>query len=306
MADYESPPPLFDRGPGPLVRLILYLSLALAFFIIDLRFKHVQTYIRPAIAVWIDPLQQLMQLPWRLASTGRQYLRDVVELRQRRHRLGQQELALSERLARIEQLDSENRRLRTLLQLPIYPERTTQVASILGARRTPQSQKLLINRGQMNGVKDGQPVIDPVGVIGQVTRSLPVSAEVTLITDSNQATPVESGRTGLRSVAFGTGDGLLELRYVPANADVRVGDVIVTSGLDGIYPAGLAVGQVIRIDSQSAHAFGRIICAPLAGVEHYNEVVVLSVPEHASQSWQDKDSKPTVKKGRGEGQRHGH
>jgi len=113
------------------------------------------------------------------------------------------------------------------------------------------------------------------GVVGQVTRVFPFSAEVTLITDKDQAVPVQIVRNGMRSVAFGLGNGQLELKYMPANADVQPGDVLVTSGLDGIYLPGFPVARVINVERDSAYSFARIYCAPIAAVENFGEVMVL-------------------------------
>jgi len=122
----------------------------------------------------------------------------------------------------------------------------------------------------------GQPAIDETGVVGQVTRVFPFSAEITLITDKDQAVPIQVVRSGQRSVVFGLGNGQLELRYMPANADVQVGDILVTSGLDGVYLPGFPVAKVVNIERDSAYSFARIFCVPLAGVENFGEIMVLN------------------------------
>ena len=119
-------------------------------------------------------------------------------------------------------------------------------------------------------------MVDDAGVVGQVTRVFPFVSEITLITDKDQAVPVQIMRTGQRSVVFGLGDGRLELRFLPANADVQNGDVLVTSGLDGIFPAGFPVAKVIHMERDTTYSFARIICAPVAGVEHFGEVMILN------------------------------
>jgi rod shape-determining protein MreC len=122
----------------------------------------------------------------------------------------------------------------------------------------------------------GLPVIDNAGVVGQVTRVFPFTSEVTLLTDKEQAIPVQVLRSGLRSVAYGRGhSNLLDLRFVAPNADIQVGDVLVTSGLDGVYPAGLAVAKVIQVESVGQGAFGRVVCQPLAGIDRNRQLLIV-------------------------------
>ncbi|HOI67575.1 MAG TPA: rod shape-determining protein MreC [Thiomonas arsenitoxydans] len=137
---------------------------------------------------------------------------------------------------------------------------------------------MVIDRGRLQGVELGSPVIDETGLLGQVTRDYPWSAEVTLITDRDAVVPVQNQRTGERGVVYGEpglGQGGMELRWMPAAADVRVGDVLVTSGVDGIYPAGLRVARVTAVTRQRDTAFARVMCAPLADVEGGRHVLVL-------------------------------
>ena len=137
---------------------------------------------------------------------------------------------------------------------------------------------MVIDRGSLQGVELGSPVIDETGLLGQVTRDYPWSAEVTLITDRDAVVPVQNQRTGERGVVYGEpglGQGGMELRWMPAAADVRVGDVLVTSGVDGIYPAGLRVARVTAVTRQRDTAFARVMCAPLADVEGGRHVLVL-------------------------------
>jgi rod shape-determining protein MreC len=134
----------------------------------------------------------------------------------------------------------------------------------------------VLDRGARSGVKPGLPVIDNAGVVGQVTRVFPFTSEVTLLTDKEQAIPVQVLRSGLRSVAYGRGhSGLLDLRFVAPNADIQVGDVLVTSGLDGMYPAGLAVAKVIQVENVAAGSFGRVICQPLAGIDRHRQLLIV-------------------------------
>jgi len=176
----------------------------------------------------------------------------------------------------LQSLESENAQMRQLLDARGRLPRETVFAEILYSGRDPFSRKVVINKGAQNGIKPGQAVVDHVGVIGQVTRVHPLLAEITLITDKDQAIPVQVVRNGLRAVAFGGGDGTtLDLRYMAANAEIQNGDLLVTSGIDGTYPPGLPVARVARIERDAAYAFAKIACTPEAGANQHRQVLVL-------------------------------
>jgi rod shape-determining protein MreC len=150
------------------------------------------------------------------------------------------------------------------------------MSEILYDARDPSTRRVVLDRGTRSGVKLGLPVIDNAGVVGQITRVFPFTSEVTLLTDKEQAIPVQVLRNGLRSVAYGRGQsGLLDLRFVAPNADIQVGDVLVTSGLDGVYPAGLAVAKVIQVENVAQGAFGRVVCQPLAGIDRHRQLLIV-------------------------------
>ncbi|HEX7249859.1 MAG TPA: rod shape-determining protein MreC, partial [Burkholderiales bacterium] len=149
-------------------------------------------------------------------------------------------------------------------------------AEVLYASRDPYAHKIFIDRGQVHDVRPGSPVTDEAGVIGQVTRVHPLLSEVTLLTDQDQAIPVQVVRSGLRAVAFGSGpSGTLELRFMAANAEIQNGDRLVTSGIDGTYPPGLPVATVVRIERDAELSFARVVCKPAGGVDSGRFVLVL-------------------------------
>jgi rod shape-determining protein MreC len=151
-----------------------------------------------------------------------------------------------------------------------------QMTEILYDARDPSTRRIVIDRGSRHDVVPGLPVIDHAGVVGQVTRVFPFTSEVTLLTDRDQAIPVQVLRSGLRSIAYGRGQsGLLDLRFVVANADIQVGDVLVTSGLDGMYPAGLAVAKVVQVESVAGGTFGRVVGQPLGGIDRNRQLLVI-------------------------------
>lgn len=270
----HAPPPFFKRGPAPLVLLTFYIALSLALFVVDLRFRSLEL-VRQSIALLVDPVQRVAQTPGSLVDYALNYMQGMRQLQRENDELRHAKLNTAPDLLRLEKLEAENERLRKLLVVKEREKAKGQVAQILYTARDPFSRKVIIDKGQQAGIVAGQPAIDEAGVVGQVTRTFPYSAEVTLITDKDQAVPVQIVRSGQRSVVFGLGNGQLELRYMPANADVEVGDVLVTSGLDSVYLQGFPVAKVVNIERDSAYSFARIFCAPIAGVENFGEVMVL-------------------------------
>ncbi|MDR2837542.1 MAG: rod shape-determining protein MreC [Azonexus sp.] len=273
--DDHAPPPFFKRGPAPLALLTFYLAVSLALFVVDLRMKSLDL-MRQSVALVVDPVQRAAQTPGSLVDHGLAYAQGLQAMREENTQLKQAQLLTAPNLQRLEHLEAENERLRRLLAVKEREKARGQVAQIMYTSRDPFSRRIVIDKGQQAGIVAGQPAIDEAGVVGQVTRVFPFSAEITLITDKDQAVPVQVARSGQRSVVFGLGNGQLELRYIPANADVQVGDLLVTSGLDGIFLPGFPVARVSKVERDNAFAFARITAAPLAGVENFAEVMILA------------------------------
>ena len=273
----RSPPPFFRQGPSALTRLVLFAALAVLLMTLDVRFK-LTPLLRQGVAVAIYPLQRLAQAPVDGVRQLAAYVESPLQAQQEIRRLRQANLNLSLQAQLQAQLREENNRLRTLLQLQRSEPPQSVAAQISAQASDPFSRSVLIDRGSLQGVELGAPVIDETGLLGQVTRDFPWSAEVTLITDRDAVVPVRNQRTGERGLLYGEpglSQGGLELRWMPAAADVRVGDLLVTSGVDGIYPAGLRVARVVAVTRQRDSAFARIVCAPLADVEGGRHVLVL-------------------------------
>ena len=271
----HAPPPFFKRGPAPLALLTFYIAVSLAIFVVDLRLQSLEL-LRQSLSLVIDPVQRVAQTPGSLVDHVGQYLQGFRALQLENNQLKHAALNTAPDLQRLAQLEAENERLRKLLSVKEREKASGQVSQILYTARDPFSRKIIVDKGQQAGITAGQPAIDETGVVGQVTRVFPFSAEITLITDKDQVVPVQVVRTGQRSVVFGLGNGQLELRYMPANADIQEGDLLVTSGLDGIYLPGFPVAKVINIERDSAYSFARIFCVPVAGVENFGEVMVLN------------------------------
>ncbi|MDR5749223.1 MULTISPECIES: rod shape-determining protein MreC [unclassified Caballeronia] len=270
-----SPPPLFKQGPSALARLIFFVVLALALLISDARFNTLEI-VRGVLGAGLYPLQRAALVPRDIFMGATDLAITSATLRSENQKLADKNLGLSIKAGDAEQLSIENTHLRALLQLQSRATTQTTPAEVQYDTRDPFTQKVVIGKGAQQGIQDGAPVVNEDGVIGQVTRVFPLQSEVTLLSDKDQAVPVQIVRTGLRSVIYGTPKGdTLDLRFVPISADVQAGDQLVTSGLDGIYPPGLAVAKVVRVDKQADTAFARVVCLPVAPVRGARQLLVL-------------------------------
>lgn len=274
---HKQPPPFFRQGPSALSKLAVCSALALFLMVADARFNVMQPT-RAFFATVLYPMQWLVYQPAKLVSGGVGYVSSV-SAAQSANDLAQKRLGLqSARASQVEQLILENQRLRKLLELRPQLQVNASAAQVIYDAADPYSRKVVIDKGLVNNINLGSPVLDESGVLGQVTRVYPMVSEVTLITDRNQAIPVLNTRTGARGVAFGetsTQADTLELRYMAANADVSVGDLLTTSGVDGIYPPGLHVARVEKVERQVDTMFARIYCVPVALVAGAKHVLVL-------------------------------
>ncbi|MFL4999043.1 MAG: rod shape-determining protein MreC [Xanthobacteraceae bacterium] len=272
----HTPPPFFKRGPAPLVRLFFFASLSLALLVLDARFRYAEG-LRSVLALAAYPLQRAATAPIDFLRTVGDYFSVQAQLFEENATLRAKNLALSQAAQRYETAEAEAAQLRRLIGAAEKLEVKSTPAEILYSGRDPYSHKIFINLGERQGVKPGSPVADEAGVVGQVTRVHPLISEVTLITDQDHVVPVQVVRNGLRAIAFGAGpSGMLELRFTAGNAEIQNGDRLVTSGIDGIYPAGLPVATVVRIERDAEHSFARVICRPAAGVDRGRFVLVLS------------------------------
>ena len=270
------PPPFFSRGPAPVVRLGFFVSLAVLLMVLDARFRYAEA-VRETLAFLAYPLQRIALAPSELLGGASGFFTTQVALKRENEQLKSKELVAASDLLTVEALRAENAQLRRLLEARERIPRPATPAEILYQGRDPFSRRVVIDKGSGQGIEAGQAVIDDVGVIGQVTRVYPWVAEVTLITDKEQRTPVEVVRNGLRAVIYGGGDkGTLDLSYTATNADVQADDLLVTSGIDGTYPPGLPVAKVTKIERDAASYFAKITCIPAAGTDQNRQVLVLA------------------------------
>ena len=274
----RTPPPFFKQGPSALSKLVFFSALALFLMVADARFRITQP-LRAAVSAVLYPVQWVAMRPVQLARNGAEYF-EALKTAQQTEEDARRKLTLQSRRAnQVEQLLLENARLRKLLGLREQATTPAQAAEVLYDAADPYTRKVIIDIGLTQGVEAGSPVIDESGVLGQVTRVHPFVSEVTLVIDRDHAIPVLNTRTGARSVAYGdpsTGGGSLELRFMAGNSDVQKGDLLTTSGVDGVYPPGLPVATVDNIERRADSAFARIHCAPQALVLGARHVMVLT------------------------------
>lgn len=269
----RTPPPFFRQGPSALTKLVFFSALALFLMVADARFKFAEP-LRAGLAIVLLPVQRGLAVPVQMWQGGSDYLRGLQQARAGEQELQRRMAGVAERAARSEQLAQENARLRALLDLRPAVTVRSQPAEVMYEASDPFSRKVFIDRGIAHGIQLGSPVINEAGVLGQVTQAYPLSAEVTLLADKDAAIPVLNTRTQQRGAAFGAG-GVMELRYTSANADVKVGDQLQTSGLDGIYPPGLAVARVDSVERRVESGFARIVLKPEANADGVRHVLVL-------------------------------
>ena len=274
----RTPPPFFRQGPSALTRLAVFSLLAVLLMVADSRYQLTRP-LRASIAMALYPLQWLVLQPVRLVRHSGDYF-ESLSTAQAALDASEKKLNLqSVRAGQVEQLSIENTRLRELLALRARLNSPGQAAQVIYDAADPYTRKVVIDQGAVNGVALGSPVLDESGVLGQVTRVYPLVSEVTLVTDRDQAIPVLNTRTGARGLAFGdptSRGGGLELRFMAANADVLPGDLLTTSGVDGVYPAGLPVARVAKVERQGNTAFAQISCQALAQVSGVEHVLVLA------------------------------
>lgn len=275
------PPQFFNRGPAPVVRLGFFVLLSIFLMVLDARFRYAEP-LRAALSVVAYPIQQAALAPVVAIGNIKEFFTTNAELQRENEALRVAQLKAAKDLLTLEALRSENDRLRSLFEARERAGADSVLAEIVYTGRDPFARKVIVNRGDAQGVKVGQAVIDARGVVGQVTRVYPLLSEVTLLTHKDHAIPVQIVRNGMRAVAYGSGDGAtLDLRHMATNAEVQDGDRLVTSGLDSIYPPGLPVATVSKVERTAGFAFARIVLIPAAGIDQHRQLLILSQAEEA-------------------------
>ncbi len=271
---------MFVRVMGLPLRLSLYVLLCLVLMTVDARYDLLHQ-VRAGLTAVLHPLQNQLARPFRYLQEAFDFFRIHGELLRDVHRLQAERRELLLLLQDRELLQAENLHLRALLDLDTPPGYRAIAVELIQVLPNPFARKVVVNRGSRQGVAPGWPVVDALGLVGQVTRVYPNSSEVSLITSPEQDVPVQVLRNGLRLLVSGEGqDRLLEVRFLDMHADLQTGDILVTSGLDGRYPAGIPVARVLATEPPRHSPFARALCAPLAGVGKQRQLVILQrMPE---------------------------
>jgi len=290
----------FNRGPSPAVRLGFFVVLSMLLMFIDVRYRYLESA-RSALSVLLTPVQSLAAMPGELLS----YAGNIFITQSEQHTLMEDNEALklqhqsdAAQLSQLQALELENQQFRKLNALPQRNELSPQLAEIVYAESDVFRRRVLVSKGADSDIRIGQVVMDDTGIVGQITRVYPGLSEVTLITEKDHAVPVQIIRNGLRTIVFGSGDiSHLSLSYMPVDADVEEGDILVTSGIDGIYPHGIPVAQVIKVERDPVYPFADVTCLPLAGVDRHRHLLILpDLPNMPERPTHDADLQTKAKK----------
>ncbi|MCH8503418.1 MAG: rod shape-determining protein MreC [Ectothiorhodospiraceae bacterium] len=267
--------PLFARGPSLTTRLILLTLVSVGLMTLDHR-QHLSSPVREFVQTAVYPIHLVVNLPFEIGDYASERLKGRHTLLEENARLRNQHLLYEARLQRLDQLERENIRLQGLLDSSYEVEEAVLIAELLRVDLDPYRHIIKVDKGSRHGVFAGQPVLDAQGVMGHVDTISRSSAVVRLITDPSHALPVQVNRNGLRAIAFGGGNlRELELPHLPNNADIRTGDLLVTSGLGGGFPSGYPVARVTQVTREPGHPFARVIAEPTAELDRSREMLLV-------------------------------
>ncbi|WP_292400595.1 MULTISPECIES: rod shape-determining protein MreC [unclassified Methylophaga] len=267
--------PLFAQTPSLNTRMLLAVVASLLLYFLDTRLDYFKP-VRMTLSTAVYPVQKLASMPDDFTTWFTDFFQGHRQLREKIMKLEAQNLTNSVRMQKMQALESENMRLRELLGSSFRLQERVQVAELLSVDLDPFYQHVIIDKGETFGVYEGQPVLDSLGVMGQVAEVSQFSSRVVLLTDPSHSIPVQIVRNGLRAVVTGRGLGEnLQMEFLPHNADVRVGDLLVTSGLGGRFPVGYPVGKVISVNFPQGKSFAEISVSPAARLATSREVMLV-------------------------------
>jgi rod shape-determining protein MreC len=266
---------IFTRGPSLNNRLALALVLSVLLIFVDHKldgFKSTRVYLNSIMS----PLQYIANLPGLMLNESAQRLTSQEQLLAENQKLNNQLLLMSEKLQQFEVIQKENRQLRELLQAPLRIDSRKMVAELMAVDKNPYSQQVVINKGAIDGVYLSQPVIDDKGIVGQVTEVGTTNSRVLLIADVTHAIPVRSLRNDIRFIANGSGSlNELYLEHVPHSVDIKVGDILVSSGLGKVFPEGYPVAQVTQVVRDESRPFAQVVVSPVAKLDRLRHLLLL-------------------------------
>jgi len=266
---------LFSRGPSATFRMVVLVFASIALMTVDHRWQSLEM-VRSALSSVLYPLQYTIDLPIRLYYWADETLSSQQALLEKNREFEARHLENRVQLQKLDIIEKENERLRELLSATPKTTERLLISEIINVDVDPYRQLILLNKGSNSDVYRGQPIIDAQGIMGQIIHVGPLSSTAMLITDASHALPVQIDRTGLRANAFGTGKiDQLNLRYLPHNVDIEVGDTLITSGLGGIFPPNYPVASITRVERPAGEPFATIEAIPLARLDKSREVLLV-------------------------------
>jgi rod shape-determining protein MreC len=266
---------LFLQGPSATLRMIILVVLSIVLMTVDHRWTHLEI-VRSTLMNLLYPIQYVIDLPIRLFYWSDETLSTHQTLLNENRHLRDMQLQNRVQLQKLDILEKENERLRALLSATPETSEDFLIAEIVAVDVDPYRQLIVLNKGSKDGVYIGQPIIDSLGVMGQTIHVSSMSSTAILITDASHAIPVQVDRTGLRSILFGNGQiDTLELRHIPHNADIRVGDKLITSGLGGRFPPNYPVAVITVVEREPGETFVNVRAEPLAQLDTTREVLLV-------------------------------
>ncbi len=266
---------MFLRGPSLGTRLTLFAILSVSLMVLDSRDDHLQS-VRQVLSGAVQPVREAVDFPFAATEWMRLASRDRETLAIENEQLKAEQLISNVRLQRFAALEAENSRLRALMESTAKVADRVLVTEILSIDLDPLRHRVALDKGLRHGAFTGQALLDAHGVVGQITRTGPLNSEAILISDPDHAVPVEINRNGLRTIAVGTGKpGELSLPFLPNNADIQAGDLLVTSGLGGRFPKGYPVAEVVEVERNPHEKFAVINAKPAAALNQNREVLLV-------------------------------
>jgi rod shape-determining protein MreC len=275
---------LFKRGPSAEFRLCLLILLSLSLIVVDARWSVLEP-MRQALSVAIYPFQRVALAPRDLIEYVNSWSHAATLARAEQDALRRQQIVMAQLSTHAAQLATENQQLRRLLNVSEEISQRSVAVEVFYVPPNVFTHRLVFNKGSEAGIAPGMPVIDEGGVVGQIIRVTPYTSEAALLIDDHVSIPVQVLRNGLRLIAFGSNEvGKLEVRYLTAGVDVQPGDTLVTSGIGGLFPAGLSVGRVDSVDRDPGTGFAMAVAQPLSHPERYRHFLVLQVDVSTTQA----------------------
>ncbi len=251
------------------------MALSVVLMVMDHKYQKLET-LRAALSVAVYPVQLATDLPGTISEWFSESLASRRQLQEENDSLRTQQLMQKVQLQKLASLEAENIRLRELLDSSFKVGEKVLIAELLSVNLDPYKHQIVINKGELNDVYPGQPLLDAKGVMGQIVHVGPYTSTAMLITDTSHAIPVQVNRSGLRTIALGSGTiNRLDLPYIPNNADIRPGDLLITSGLGGHFPPGYPVAEVAEVQHDPGHTFSSVIATPLAELNRSREVLLV-------------------------------